>query len=311
VPATDEVWRLQSGDDPESRAFQHFADHGHYRGKGGTRQGIYVCTASGELLASANTLRADDVLKMLKDALEKFRGLPKSSRRVPDWTRTATARRWESQYPSGGLVLVSTNRDLPERLDAAQRSKGRWNRDHVWFSDDEARRWLPPELRVGNTQRVAEQLVERLARFHFVDNVRGQTIPYSPEQVRTSKLETEITAIDGDLIHLRITGSTRSVSDGAWTMGKTIWTPQKNPPHGVLTRVLGNAAYDSKRGAFVRFDLVAIGRRWGATENNGRRRDPKPGAIGFVLSLSPPTPAGRVAPAFVDLYNAAWIVKRN
>ncbi|MCH8148173.1 MAG: hypothetical protein IH987_09320, partial [Planctomycetes bacterium] len=50
VPVADEVFRLQSHADPESRFFQSIADHGHYRAKGGTRQGIYVCTPNGKLL---------------------------------------------------------------------------------------------------------------------------------------------------------------------------------------------------------------------------------------------------------------------
>ena len=56
VPAADETWRLQRGDDDECRFFQSFADQAHYRGAGGSRQGIYVVTPAGELLASGNIL---------------------------------------------------------------------------------------------------------------------------------------------------------------------------------------------------------------------------------------------------------------
>ena len=41
------------------------ADKGHYRRAGGTRQGIYVCSPSGILLSSINSLKPDDVLTMI------------------------------------------------------------------------------------------------------------------------------------------------------------------------------------------------------------------------------------------------------
>jgi len=58
VPVTDEVWRLQRGTDPECRFFQSFADRGHYRGGGGTRQGIYVVTPGGSSHMIPDVLRA-------------------------------------------------------------------------------------------------------------------------------------------------------------------------------------------------------------------------------------------------------------
>ena len=55
VPAADEVFRMQNlktGTDPECRLFQKFAELGHYRQPGTTRQGTYCATPSGILLAS-------------------------------------------------------------------------------------------------------------------------------------------------------------------------------------------------------------------------------------------------------------------
>ena len=43
------------------------ANKGHYQTAGQTRQGIYVCSASGKLMSSINSLNADAVLNELKD----------------------------------------------------------------------------------------------------------------------------------------------------------------------------------------------------------------------------------------------------
>ena len=51
VLAADEVYRLQTGKDRECRWFQAMVQQ---KRPGGTRQGIYVATAGGRLLASIN-----------------------------------------------------------------------------------------------------------------------------------------------------------------------------------------------------------------------------------------------------------------
>ena len=72
-------------------------------------------------------------------------------------------------------------------------------------------------------------------------------------------------------------------------------------------RLLGYATYDLDKSAFIAFELVALGRRDGFTRMNARRNGPESGPIGFVFALAPRTPAHRVAPAFIDVYNAPWV----
>ena len=64
------MWRLQRGVDAECRFFQSFADQGHYQARGGTRQGIYVCSPGGKLLASACD---DDTVKFWDPATGRLR----------------------------------------------------------------------------------------------------------------------------------------------------------------------------------------------------------------------------------------------
>jgi hypothetical protein len=116
VPATDEVYRLQTGSDPECALFQKVAEQGHYGGRpGGSRQGTYVATPSGVLLASINSNDPGRIAAMLRRALARWEKLPRGDRLLakdPNG-QSASLRRAERFYPKDGLVLQVHTRDLP------------------------------------------------------------------------------------------------------------------------------------------------------------------------------------------------------
>src|SRR5579862_3315688 len=140
VPAADEVYRmqnLQTGTDPECRLFQKFAELGHYGGRPGTtRQGTYVATPSGLLLASINSNDPRRIEDMLRRALAKWQTLTRAERLLPNdpnkqW---AAIKRPERFYPEDGLVLYVTSRDLPREASKPQPAKGDW-RANAWNLD--------------------------------------------------------------------------------------------------------------------------------------------------------------------------------
>ena len=309
VPVADEVFRLQSDADPESRFFQSVADHGHYRQKGGTRQGIYICTPNGKLLGSVNSLDADVVLKLMRNGLTAWRALQQSQRLAAPAERFKPDRRWELNYPEDGLVLTSVSRDL-ESTDAEFPTRTPfWNRDHVWFTRDEASMWLPEERIVGARHTVPQEIGRRLARLHLVDDVRGQTIPYAPQEVRAAQFNTEILSKDASRLHIRISGHTEAQSDGPWLLQESIWVPEHEHPHGMRTDLLGRAVFDLESQWVVEFELFARGEWFGRTQFNGRKGDDAHGLIGFMFTLAPRRNTSRVPPGFVDSYNASWITR--
>ena len=303
VPVTDEVWRLQRGTDAECRHFQAMADQGHYRAKGGTRQGIYILTASGTFLASVNALDATKVLATVQRGLEAWKQTGADERTLPaDWD--LPRRRWETSYPRGGLVLRTLNAELGPDADRKRR-----NRDHVWFAASEARGWLGADPQEGDVHSVPRAIVERLACFHLVDNVRGQTLPFAPEEVDGSTITTTVLSRTDDVVAFRIEGATMASTDGTWRLGQSDWTPKEKFPRSVATKILGSARYDLGAKRFEAFELVAVGERGGRTNLNGRPKDDVgPAPIGFVFELAPDRPAERVAPAFIDIYDADWVV---
>jgi len=309
VPVADEVFRLQSDADSESRFFQSIADRGHYRGKGGTRQGIYICTPNGKLLASVNSLDADVVLKLMRNGLTAWRALPQSQQLASPAGRFKSDRRWESNYPDDGLVLASVSRDLEAKGADFPTRTPFWNRDHVWFTRDEASMWLPQKRKVGAHHSVPHEIGMRLVRLHLVDAVRGQTIPYAPQEVRAAQFNTEILSRDASRLHLRISGHTEAQSDGPWLLQESIWVPEHEHPHGMRTDLLGRAVFDLESQSFVEFELFARGEWSGRTQFNGRKGDDAHGLIGFIFTLAPRRDPSRVPPGFVDSYNASWITR--
>ncbi len=305
VPAADEVWRLQRGVDRDCLFFQRAVNRGQPIVDDGTRQGTYVFAPSGKLLARANSLSSDRILEVLKQGWAAWEALPADERRLAPDVRVRPEHRWEDNVPVDGLVLERIARDLVPRGDARSKRLPVWNRDYAWFAHDELRGFLPKTIATGAQGQVATALVERLARFHLVDNARGQTGPYAPSEIVEAELSVKVTHADAVLASLVFEGHTQAVSDGVWKLADGLWRPRQELPHGIEVRLRGRAEYDRTTGTFLSFELVGVGRRWGRTETNGRGRDPKPGRIGFAFTLSQGAPA--VAPAFLSLYEAPWV----
>ena len=295
VPAADEVYRLQnlkSGTDPECRLFQKFAELGHYRNPGGTRQGTYCVSPSGVLLGSINSNDPKRIANLLERSLAKWGGLNREERLLGADPRDqlAAIKRPERHYPEDGLVLNVSARDLPRDKGKTAPRKGSWqelawNQDFAWFTKAEARRFVPGAAKVGDKQDLPAPLLHRIACAHLIDNVRGQTAPFEERQVKKARLTTEVTALEGDVVALRLEGETRTAMEGG-------------RDHGLEMRLLGKATFDLAKGRFLTFELVAVGTRWGATELNVRWGDTGAAPIGILFTLAADSPCERVAPAF-------------
>jgi hypothetical protein len=302
IPAADEVGHLQSGKDAECRLFQKIAEQGHYAGRTkptSTRQGTYATTAGGTLLASWNNNNPRFVARKLREAVAKWEQLKTEGRQTAGESglEAADLKRADRFYPANGLVVRVNTRDLPRDKPLEGRWAKAWNQDFAWFTRDEAGQFLPKAPKPGQEHEVPRPLVERLIRFHLLDNVRGQTSPFPASAVDQARLSARITGVEGDVVSLLLKGSTRAVHKGTWPIRG--FSDMNNPsPHerGMELDLLGHARYDLKEGRFVALEVVAMGTRWGGTQYNGRGRDLDPAPFGAVLSLAGNAYADRVAP---------------
>ncbi|MDF1838228.1 MAG: hypothetical protein P1V35_10190 [Planctomycetota bacterium] len=282
VPVADEVHRLQRGKDAESRFFQGFAEEGHYGGRTeptDTRQGIYAVTPGGKFLASINTRNGKAMAAMLESALGKWKELEPTERLGKAFEPDKNTR-FERFFPTDGLVLRCVSRDLEVQKELGETDWRReaWNQDFAWFRKGEVSSMIP-EAKVGATLAMPKPLAWRLAQCHLLDNVRGQTPAYKPAHIKTALLTFQVTKVEGKTLHMAITGRTKAERAGKWK-------------GGLECELLGRAVYDGER--FTRFELVALGTRWGETQYNARSGQAQ-SRLGMALVLDDKAP--RVAPA--------------
>ena len=145
---------------------------------------------------------------------------------------------------------------------------------------------------------VPPEIAMRLARLHLVDDVRGQTIPNAPQEVRSAKFKTETLSKSASRLHIRISGHTEARSDGTWLLPESIWVPQHEHPHAMRTDLLGRAAFDLESQSFAEFELFARGEWSGRTQFNGRKGDKAHGWIGCIFTLAPRRDTSRVPLGF-------------
>ena len=290
VPASDEVWRLKNRKGPDCDLFKKFCEDGHYGGRDGTRQGIYVASPSGKFLGSANNRDPRRIERMLRSALKKWNELPKKERYLSKDPKkdSSNVDHPRDQYPEGGLVVRVYSRDLPREGVPDDWRRDAWNQDYAWYKKDEAQKFLPKVAKKGVKYEVPRELVVRLVRHNFLDNVRGQTISYDASAVKTAVLRAHIKSVKRGVVGITFEGETKAEQDG----------------RGVELRLRGEAKFDSKKGRFTEFKLVATGTRWGQTRYNFRKDDTDRAPIGYALTLAGDSPAERVAPA--HLYKYGW-----
>ena len=341
VPAADEVGRLQRGKEPDCVLFQQMAEHGHYSGRtqpSSTRQGIYAVAPSGAFLASLNHRDPRRVAAMLQRALERWAEMP-ADERLGNAAPAGDVVRWEDAYPQDGLVLEVLCRDLPrtpagsdraagdgdrdgegegegEGDRGGRRSRGRdrdwrrhaWNRDWAWFTAAEARALVPPSSLPDEVHEVPAALVERLARCHLVDAVRGQVPAFAKDSVREAWLCARVVAADEHRLEIAFDGLTRTDTRGRWPVrGFDDGTEPDEQSRGFDARLLGRAVWDRDAERFASFELLALGQRWGGTQFNGRGDDLAAAPMGVLLRAAADGP--RVAPALIWGYG--WRLPRS
>jgi hypothetical protein len=301
LPLAENCSPLQTQRDAKGEFFRLVAEQGHYGGRtvpSATRQGQYAFTPDGTLLASINTRDADKMLGMMHQALERWHAL-RAERKAASVESGEYERdpRYPDFYPADGLILKQTLRDLPrpEGHESPQVRPEAINFDYAWFTREEARGFLPESLEVGARRELPWAIVRRLARFHLLDSVRGETPAWRDENVQSAKIGTEITGIDGPWVHLRLDGAVLNTQTGTWAI-RPFQEKIEGISRGYDCQLRGELTFNTERGAFERFDLVVTGNRWGGTEHNNRQADLPASPMGIVFQMAGHTPADRTPP---------------
>jgi hypothetical protein len=273
------------------------ADQGPRKGRGGsTRQGIYCLTADGKLLAYKNAQNAAVMREVLELGLKRFKALPAEQRRpgaveVPEHGKVDA--RYSRTPPAGGLILRAYTRIL-DRDNSKKLVKGtcaftggdRAARDHVWLTKEEWQSLVPSEPRKGQTIQMPAAIARRLARFHLLDNTRGEPNQWRAGDVRKLDLTWTVTAVSAGEATMELTGAALLSTDAD--------TDKSSRGYDVALR--GILRYDRAKKAITRLDLLALGEHWGrSTFTPGARPGRAP--LGIAFEMVPGTsPAERIPP---------------
>lgn len=218
---------------------------------GGTTQGLYVSTPEGVYLGYSNHRDPERIKRLLMDCLGKYRPAKSESIKA-----TKIDARYNPKLPTDGLVV----RVQSKVLSGYAPTENRWqkifqtsiSRDNLWISKSEH------EAIAQGT--IPDSVQRRIARFHLVDNTRGEPPMWQDKEIRKLKME-----IQGD----RITGSALLHTD--------------NNSRGYDVDIVGTVKVND--GKVVRLDMVARGDFWG--EGPYTRNAPKgkfPLAVTFRLA---------------------------
>ncbi len=263
-------------------------DHGE------CHQGQFVTTTEGELLGSRHVRDPDQLLEMMEQALENWehRETQQGWFQIGEVEGPDTRFAWA--YPEDGLVLHLGVKDLPRQVEAQPwRIPDSHNQDYVWISREEMFSVVPPDAAAGDSFPMPEGVVRRLVRFHLIDSVRGETSPWPSEALRDVEMRLTVTGVTGARVDLALSGHAVLCEEGDWcTFPPRESVYQRGEmccvirERGFDAKLLGYLSFDRQAERFSRFDLAAVGSRWGATTFNNRREDVEPAPMGIAMTIA-------------------------
>ena len=242
--------------DTEGEFYRKIAGQGPRNDFESTTQGFYIATASGDLLLYNNNRDPDKLQRLMKQKLTEFESRATSASSAAEIQTEKLDPQYNVSAPEGGLVL----RVRAKVLDGYEPTEDRWqrifqtalSRDNLWVSASEHKALVRGELPVS--------LRERIARFHLVDNTRGEPPMWKEKEIRN---------LDATLDNGQLNGTVRLETDGS--------------DRGYEAELKGFVEVQDD--AVVRFDMVVLGEFWGdGPFTRGAPQGRFPLAISFTLA---------------------------
>ena len=234
VPVAVDCWYEERRQDPVGEFYRRVIDQREGMRPGRTTQGFYACSPNGDLLRGWNNRNVERLRNYLRQVAKEYRPVE-----AGELTGDIDAR-YDRSLPDGAVVVdvfaKITDADWPPG-DGSIRDifRSSIGRDHLWILEDEV-----AELGRGV---FPERLARRIARFHLIDNTRGEPPMWRPGELRAVRME---------LNGAELNGSAAVAVDGAIPGAQQ---------RGYQASLRGVVTADGDR--LTRFDVVARGLYWG------------------------------------------------
>lgn len=252
------------------------------------------------MLVSVNSTQLGRVQRLLGDAIRIWQKTTPAERSPKFKVAVVTDPRFSQSPPTDGLYLRSISRDLPR--DARPTDLTANNIDHVWIKKEEMLAMIPDNPTKGQLIPMPKVIAERLARFHMIDSVRGQTNPFDEGQVKITDVGLKVMRVTDDSIKFVVYGrSSANRPPSKKTNPFTGFRVTKNIGNDLVWS--GAVAFDRKQQRFIRFDLLAAGERWGGSLYNFRDSDLGRSPIGFAFQIISNIEDNPTPPSYLAYYN--------
>lgn len=249
--ALDQAYQRRQ-EDAEGRFYRRIAQQGRPAASpNDTTQGLYLAAADGTLLGFTNNRGSDRVLRMIQNALQQQ---PVSD--VSAILRGKADVRYNPEPPAGGLIVRVHAKILdgyhPPRNAQEDAFQNALSRDNLWITAREHQ-----ELLQG---RFADSLLKRIAKYHLVDNTRGEPPMWNDKEIQSAS----VVMVDG-----RVKGSVRLATRGN--------------DRTYDASLYGVIEHDGQR--VTRLDMVAKGIfRGEGPYTRGAPKEPFPLAVSLILA---------------------------
>jgi hypothetical protein len=296
IPVAMDDWFQRRRQDAEGEFFRKVADQGPRQGQGGsTRQGIYTFTANGKLLQYRNNQDPDVMRGFLATAMKAWNKLP-AAERAKDAVQVAELKKVDGRFvptlPKDALI-VNVHARILDRTDdfyclgSCQFPGGqRASHDHLWIRANEWQSLIPKDAQKGQEIAVPAKLMYRLARYHLVDNTRGEPPMWARGDVRKAEMKLVVEEATKSEVRLKLAGAFVLATDA----------DAKAAKRGYDVSLYGEIRYEPGERKITKFNVVALGDYWGEGAFTGGAR-PGRNPFGVAFELADPTrPANRVPP---------------
>jgi len=305
IPVCADDWYQRRRRDAEGAFFKKIYEQSPRRGAPtSTKQGIYLFTADGELLGFNNAGNSVEAVRgLIGNALKKFKALPEA-RRKPGGMIVEDFGKPDPQYsrspPVGGAVVQVFSRIL-ER-DGTKLKKGTCDfvgggmpgRDFLWLTSDEITAMVPQQPKLGEVSAMPAAVSRRLARFHLVDNTRGEPAFWEDADVRKAQLRLTVTKLTPETIEWSCSGEVLLATSADVTQAD----------RGFEVRLSGTLRYRREKKVFDQWELTALGEHWGSSTYTKEGERPGRTWLGLTFQLvGTPTPAQTVPPQAARDFN--------
>jgi hypothetical protein len=260
-------------------------------------QGLYIITPSGKVIAGRNTVtNAASAIEELDRGLDRYLKLSKEERllpKAPDPSSDRVATETEVvRPPADGLILRMVSRGLSSQgiPKGDTRHEFFYKLDHVWYTKDEAKAFVPPAIKVGSKETVKRGLFKRIVMLNLGVLVQPN-LYWQPEDIKEATLTTEVTAVKGDAVELKFTGRAKMESSS-----------NRRQFDGDL---LGKAVFKLKTETFSSFELVAVGQFTLGPHEGVEEGSPRTTPMGMLFTLNGKNANDQVPPSFYRLYGWA------